>query len=290
MSQTDPLRSLLFAPADAPRKLARAFDSAADVVIADLEDAVASRQKTTARADLCGFMAGAPTRRWAVRINGLTTLEYLDDLVAIIPLAPNYIMLPKCEGPDDLRQLDLQVGALERAAGITRSIGFLPLVSETARGLENLNYRDVSDRLVALVFGAEDLSADLGVLPRDTDGIMSPLIGLARARIAIAAASAGVSAIDTPLPDHRDADAMTRETREASALGYSGKLCIHPAQIPLAHAALATDPDRLGWARAVITAFADVPQSGVAVVHGAMVDKAHLKLANKLVSMSADDD
>jgi len=291
MSQSHRLRSLLFVPADAPRKLERAFSSEADVVIADLEDAVAPSQKQSGRDVLLRFVESTAPRRWAVRINGLGTAEYLDDLIAVVPCAPDYIMLPKCEGPGDLRELALQLTVLEHAAGLSKGrIGLLPLVTETALSLQNLSYRGVCERLRALVFGAEDLSADLGVTPRKADGTMTSLIAQARRSTVIAAAAAGVPAIDTPLPDYRDEDAMRREATEAAALGFGGKLCIHPAQIASVHKVLAPSAEKLDWACLVIAAFEAAPENGVCVVHGAMVDKAHLKLAHKIQSLDPNHD
>lgn len=284
MTPPERLRSLLFAPADAPRKLERAFASQADLVIVDLEDAVAPDQKAEARRILAEFIASAPRRAWAVRVNGTDTAEHLDDLVATVPLAPTHIMLPKCEGARDVCRLSARLDVLECAHGLgPGSIRILPLVSETARGLQNLDYAQAGSRLAALVFGAEDLSSDLGVTPRDAKGAMTPLIDDARRRIAIAAAAAGVVAIDTPLPDHRDSDAMVRETADAAAMGYGGKLCIHPSQVAIVHQVLAPDTDAILWAEDVITALTAGPGVGVAVVRGRMVDKAHLGLARKIL-------
>lgn len=283
MKPTERLRSLLFAPADSARKLERAFASDADLVIADLEDAVAPEQKAEARQILGQFLAHAPARPWAVRVNGADTTEHLDDLVASVRLRPRHVMLPKCEGAPDIALLSARLDVLERAAGLPAGrIGILPLVSENARGLQNLDYAPPDPRLAALVFGAEDLSADLGVTARDPTGAMTPLIADARRRIAVAAAAAGVPAIDTPLPDHRNADAMARETADAVALGYCGKLCIHPAQVAIAHQGLAPEADAVQWAGEVVAALSG--GAGVAVVRGRMVDKAHLGLARKILS------
>lgn len=286
MTAVDRLRSLLFAPADSARKLERAFASGADVVIADREDAVAPSAKQHAREVLSAVARLKPAGRWAVRINGLGCEYYLDDLVHVAALAPDYIMLPKCESKAQLDLLAAQIDVLERAAGLAfGQIGLLPLVCETAVGLENLDYSQATPRLKGLVFGAEDLSSDLGVSPRRADGEMTPLIAEARRRVAIAAAAVGVPAIDTPLPDHRNAPGMSAEAAAAAELGYAGKLCIHPAQIPLAHAAFAPSEAQTLWAAEVIAALSALGGTGVAVVQGRMVDKAHLGLAHKIQSL-----
>ena len=162
------LRSPLFAPGDSDRKMTKAIASAADAVILDLEDSVAAPAKPTARAMVPDMVRAHPGRELIVRVNPRGTPWYLDDLAAVVPARPAAVMLPKCSGPDDLATLDHHLEALEAAAGApVGSIGVVAIVTETAGSVFTLGgYAGVASRLIAICFGAEDLSADLGISPR----------------------------------------------------------------------------------------------------------------------------
>ena len=166
------LRSPLFAPGDSERKMRNAIASAADVVILDLEDSVAAPAKPTARAMVPDMVRANPGRDLIVRVNPRGTPWYLADLAASVPVRPAAIMLPKCSGPGDLGALDHHLEALEAASGIPAgSVGIVAIVTETAASVLALGaYAGVTPRLRALCFGAEDLSADLGISPRHPDG------------------------------------------------------------------------------------------------------------------------
>ena len=199
------LRSPLFAPGDSARKMQKAADSPADCVILDLEDSVSLDGKDAARAAVAAALPGMRRPGVVVRVNPRGTPWYLADLAAAVPGRPAAVMLPKCTGPDDLHALDHHLEALEAAAGLpTGGIGVLALVTETAASLHRMDYTGAPPGLLALCFGAEDLSADLGVTPRDAGGRYAAPVAHARAMTVAAAAAAGVPALDTPWPDHRD--------------------------------------------------------------------------------------
>ena len=280
------IRSLLFAPGDSERKAAKALASDADGVILDLEDSVAPDRKDTARAMVSTLL---PVERpVVVRVNPRDTPWYLADLAAVVPGRPVAVLLPKCSGPHDLVALDHHLEALETAAGLpVGGIGVLALVTETALSLRCLDYAGSPKRLLALCFGAEDLSADLGIAPRGPGGAYTAAVAAARAAMLLAAAQAGVPAIDTPWPDPKDPDSMAREAAEAARDGFSGKLCIHPAQIAPANAAFTPSPERVEWARRVAAAFAETPDAGVLTLDGAMIDQPHLKLARRVLASVA---
>ena len=286
------LRNLLFAPGDSPRKSEKALASIADGVILDLEDSVALGAKDAARATVAALLTGLarpPLSRPGVfvRINPRGTPQYLPDLAAVIQGRPAAIMLPKCTGPHDLVALDHHMEALETASGQQPgSIAVIALVTETAASLHHMDYRGAPPRLIALCFGAEDLSADLGIHPRGPTGYHSP-IAAARAATLIAAAAAGLAAIDTPWPDPRDPPGLDRETAEAARDGFAGKLCIHPDQLAPVAAAFTPSPDRVRWAEQVRDGFAARPNEGVFVLDGKMIDRPHLKLAERILAASA---
>lgn len=277
------LRTLLFVPADASRKVARAFDSNADCVILDLEDAVAPAAKLAARQAAVKALGSERARPAAVRINGQDTEWYRDDLLAIVAAKPDYVMLPKCRSIANLVRLDQELAMLEHAAGWeVGSISVLPLVTESADAVLTMDYRNAPRRTAALCFAAEDLASDLGIQPRDEVGNFKPPLAHARTTTVIAARAAGLLALDTPFPDPRRADLLFAEANAAADQGFAGKLCIHPDQLAATAQAFVPAPERLRWAEAVIAAFTDEPTAGVATVDGRMVDKAHLRLAEQL--------
>ena len=277
------LRSLLFAPGDSERKAAKALASDADGVILDLEDSVAPARKDAARAMVAAMLPA--NRPVVVRVNPRDTPWYLADLAATVPGRPDAVLLPKCTGRHDLEALDHHLEALEAASGLPiGGIGVLALVTETALSLRNLDYAGSPRRLVALCFGAEDLSADLGIAPRGPGSSYTAPVAAARAATLLAAAQAGVPALDTPWPDHGDADGLCREAAAAALDGFGGKLCIHPAQIGPANAAFTPAPARVVWAERVVHAFAAEPCAGVLTLDGAMIDQPHLKLARRILA------
>ncbi len=281
------LRSLLFAPGDSERKAAKAAASAADGVILDLEDSVAPPGKEAARAMVAALLPTLARPGVIVRVNPRGTPWYLADLAAAVPGRPAAVMLPKCAGPHDLHALDHHLEALEAAHGVPQgAIGVLALVTETAASLLHMNYAGAPARLLALCFGAEDLSADLGVSPRDPDGRYAGPVSSARAQTVTAAAAAGVPALDTPWPDPRDPAGLAMEAARAARDGFAGKLCIHPDQVAPVNAAFTPSPERVAWARQVQDGFAARPGAGVFSLDGKMIDRPHLKLAERILAVS----
>jgi citrate lyase subunit beta/citryl-CoA lyase len=280
------LRSPLFAPGDSERKMQKAIASAADAVILDLEDSVAAQSKPIARAMVPDVVRAHPDRDLIVRVNPRGTPWYLADLAAAVPARPTAVMLPKCSGPEDLGTLDHHVEALETASGIPiGSIGFVAIVTETAASVFTLGaYVGVASRLLAICFGAEDLSADLGISPRHANGAYPAPVILARAQVLVAAGAIGVPAIDTPWPDPRDPDGLRREAEAAAADGFAGKILIHPAQIDIANAAFTPSAERVRWAERVDEAFAANPDAGVFALDGKMIDRPHYKLARRILA------
>ena len=285
------LRSLLFAPGDSPRKMEKALAGEADGVILDLEDSVALDGKAAAREAVAALLGRVTHPNVVVRVNPPSTPWYLDDLAAVVPGRPCAVLLPKCSGPGDLAALDHHLEALEAASRLPRGgIGVLALVTETAASLHSMDYRGATPRLRAILFGAEDLSADLGITPRlplgDLSGAYASPVAAARAATLLSAAAAGVPALDTPWPDPRDPDGLAREAADAARDGFAGKLCIHPAQIGPVNAAFTPSPEQVAWARHVRDGFAARPGAGVFALDGKMVDKPHLKLAERILSLT----
>jgi len=281
------LRSLLFAPGDDARKADKALASPADGVILDLEDSVALPGKDAARAQVAALLPSVSRPGVVVRINPRGTPWYLADLAAAVPHRPAAVLLPKCTGLDDLRALDHHLEALEVAHGLPiGSVLVLALVTETAASLARLDYRGAPGRLLALCFGAEDLSADLGIAPRDAGQAYAAPVAAARAMTVLAAAAAGVPALDTPWPDPRDPAGLAGEAQQAATDGFAGKLCIHPAQITAVNVAFTPTPERVAWAVRVRNGFAAHPDAGVFALDGKMIDRPHLRLAERILAAS----
>ena len=279
------LRSPLFAPGDSVRKAEKAMASAADAVILDLEDSVAAGVKLQARAIVAALLPSLSRPGVIVRINAPGTEWYLADLAAVVPGRPAAIMLPKCTQAADLLAIDHHLEALETAAGLlVGSIRVLPIATETTASVLALPTMLGNARVAAICFGAEDLSADLGIDPRTEDGRYPAAISQARAMVLLAAASCGLPAIDTPFPDPRNPGGLLAEAAQAAADGFAGKLCIHPDQIDAVNAAFTPAPSRLAWARAVKDGFAANPGAGVFTLDGKMIDRPHLRLAERILA------
>jgi citrate lyase subunit beta/citryl-CoA lyase len=263
-----------------------AIASAADAVILDLEDSVAAPAKPTARAMVADVVRAHPGRDLIVRVNPRATSWYLADLAASVPARPAAIMLPKCRGPEDLGALDHHLEALEAASGVpVGSIGVVAIVTETAASVFTLGaYAGVAARLCAICFGAEDLSADLGISPRHPDGSYPAPVVLARAQVLVAGGAIGVPAIDTPHPDPRDPEGLRREAEAAAADGFAGKILIHPAQIDIVNAAFTPSEEQIRWAIRVDEAFAANPDAGVFALDGKMIDRPHYRLARRVLA------
>ena len=284
-----PMRSWLFVPGDSESKLAKAPDLGADVLIADLEDAVAPQAKLYARQTAGSWLEeprGA-AQRW-VRINALDTPHWRDDLAAVMPAAPSGIMVPKAAGPESLQALAAELYELEGRHGIaTGSTRLLPLVSETpAAALGIAAYAAVQiPRLAGLTWGAEDLSAALGASrKRREDGRWTDAFRMVRATVLLAAHARGVAAIDTLHADFRDLEGLERVAGESRADGFSGMLAIHPAQVEVINRAFAPTEAEIAQARAIVAAFAANPEAGVLQVDGRMVDQPHLAQARSLLA------
>jgi citrate lyase subunit beta/citryl-CoA lyase len=282
------LRSPLFAPGDSARKAEKALASRADAVILDLEDSVVASAKAGARALVAGLLPGLARPGVIVRINAADTAWYLADLAAIVAGRPAAIMLPKCRGAADLIAIDHHLEVLETAAGLpVGGILVLPIATETTASVLSLpGLLGFHRRVAGLCFGAEDLAADLGINPRAADGRYPAAIAQARATVLLTAAAIGLPAIDTPFPDPGNPDGLALEAAAAAADGFAGKLCIHPAQIDAVNAAFSPAPARVAWAMAVRDGFAANPGAGVFTLDGKMIDRPHLRLAERILAMT----
>ncbi|MDQ2082831.1 CoA ester lyase [Xanthobacteraceae bacterium Astr-EGSB] len=285
------MRSLLFVPADAPKKLDKAMTSGADAVIVDLEDSIAPDRKGAARETAAAFVREAMTAtarpRLLVRVNGLSTGLTDDDLDAVIPARPDAIMLPKAEGAASIIHTDAKLAAREAIVGLPAGhTRIVAIATETAQALFVAGtYRGASRRLSGLTWGAEDLSAELGAeANRDADGNFLDPYRLARAICLAAAAAAEVQAIDTVHVDFRNETALRRECEDARRDGFTGKMAIHPAQVAVINEVFTPTAAAIAHARAVVAAFAAQPGAGTIGIEGRMYDRPHLAIAQRLLT------
>ncbi len=283
------LKSLLFVPGDSEKKLAKAASTGADALLLDLEDAVSQDRLPIARGLVLDYLKShdrSSQQVW-VRINPLNTPLSLPDLVAVMPGKPDGIVLPKPLNASDVLQLDHFLSALEQREGIKAGLTrILPVATEVAGALFSLNtYAGCSARLAGLTWGAEDLATAVGASTNKKDnGEFDDTFVLARSLCLLAAAHAGVQAIDTLSVDFRHADSLQADVQRAKRQGFSGKLAIHPDQVAIINAGFTATPEELQHAQRIVDAFAQSGGAGAVQLDGKMVDKPHLTQALRLLS------
>ena len=284
-------RSWLFAPGDSERKMEKATAGPADIVVFDLEDAVAEAEKPKARGQIAGFLGAQPvdrTRLW-VRINPLQGPHALADLAAVVPCRPGGIMLPKARGRADVECLDHYLSAFEVATGIEQgTTRVIALVTETAQSMFTTGTYAGAPRVAALTWGAEDLADAVGASDnRNADGGYAFTYEMARSFCLLGAAAAGVAAVETIHGDFRDEAGLRRRAQQARRDGFRGMLAIHPAQVAVINEAFTPSTEELKVAQDIVALFAANPGIGVVAHKGAMLDRPHLARAQALLLLGA---
>lgn len=280
-------RSWLFAPGDSEKKMTKAMEGDADIVLIDLEDAVAPDNKAMARPVVHDFIAANPGQRhrlW-VRVNPLDGPYTLLDLAAVMPAKPGGIMLPKVYGRADVETLDKYLEALEVANGIEQgSTPLIVLMTETAEAMFHWGDYKGAPRVVALTWGAEDLADSIGASSnRNEDGSYAFTYELARSFCVMGAATAGVTAIETISADFRDLEALKARAEKVRRDGYLGMLAIHPAQVPVINAAFTPTDEEVAEAQEIVDVFAANPGIGAIGWKGGMLDRPYLARAERLL-------
>jgi len=272
-------RSWLFVPADSEKKIAKALDSDSDAIIFDLEDSVAPANKGAARDILKNLPQRTERPQLWVRINPLGSEFHREDLHLIGLADLHGIVLPKAESGADVVQLAHRTG----------NIPIHAIVTETPASLFGmLSYRDPKSPLVAMSWGAEDLSAALGASSKyDPDGSLSFTYRLARSLCLAAAVAAGAQPVDGIFADFKDERGLRAEADAARREGFTGKLAIHPAQVPIINAAFTPSREDVRYAEEIVAAFEAHPDAGVLSVGGRMVDRPHLVQARRVLERAA---
>lgn len=279
------MRSKLFVPASRPELFAKAVAGPADALSFDLEDAVQESRKDEARRALVGFLAQAGPRPGGkvviVRVNGLSTPHFEADLAAVTGPAVDMINLPKPESPDEVRTAAVALARQERARGLERPIGILVNI-ESPRGLRRAAEIGSADaRVTGLQLGLGDLFEPFGIDRTDAAAVHAMQVA-----VRLAAAEAGVWACDTVYGTVSDPDGYTREATAARRLGFIGKSCIHPSQVPLANAVFRPTDAEIAAALRVVEAARGAEASGVGafLVDGRMIDLPFIERARTILS------
>jgi len=303
------LRSLLAVPATSARFLEKAAQSPADAVFIDLEDAVIADLKLTARANAIAALNQLDWGRRcvSVRVNGLDTPWGCRDILDVVEACPRLdsILLPKCDSAGDVHAVEVMIRSAEQTAPRERAVGIMGLI-ESARGVANVEaIAQAGGRLNTLVFGGGDYQLDLGSIQgsvgapspdylvlTDDDGQgprqrhWNDLWHFSMARIANACRAYGLRPIDGPFSVIGDPEGLRAAARRVGALGFEGKMAIHPSQIETIHEVLTPSREQVEWSNEVIAAMKQGEAEGRGAVkdkRGEMIDLMHVKLAKKVL-------
>jgi len=278
---TGRLRSLLFAPAVRPDFVAKLADRGADAVVIDCEDATPPDSKAEGRANARAAIPGLAGRcQVMVRVNAVATEWFADDVAGGLTAELAAVVVPKVETMPGVERI---AEALD-AAGFTE-LGVLAGI-ETALGVADARPLLAHPRIVAAYFGAEDFIADMGGVR--TQG--NHEVTFARQAVALAGRLAGIPVLDQVVADFRDDARFVAEAAEARAIGYAGKLCIHPSQVSLANAAWTPTPEEVERARRLLAAYDEAIGRGVAAIdfEGQMVDEPLAAQARRVITLAGD--
>jgi len=289
-AETFHARSWLFAPGDSAKKMTKAMEGPADIVLLDLEDAVAIEAKADAREMVHDFIAANPDQRgrlW-VRINPFDGPWTLADLAAVMPAGPGGIMLPKVYGRAEVERLDHCLSALETAYGIEEgSTRVIVLITETAEAMFHAGDYKGCARVAALTWGAEDLADAVGAFSNtDDSGKFTFTFEMARSFTLLGASAAGVLPIETISADFRDLEALRLRAQGVRRDGFKGMLAIHPAQIDVINEAFTPTPEEIAEAQEIVDLFAANPGAGTIGFKGGMLDRPFLARAQALLNQA----
>ncbi len=275
-------RSYLFVPGDSERKLAKARQRGADVLILDWEDAVLPENKARARKLSLEFvLAGSPSdSSILIRCNPSASSSFEEDCAALQRIPSEGVLLSKCRSVDDVLHLDQTLGDGE---GVSPHRIYLMLESPQAV-LNAFQMANSCNRVAGLMFGAEDFSAEMHMTRTSEE---TELL-YARSAIATAARAAGCEVVDSPCLEFKDLARVRAHAQAACNLGFSGKLAIHPAQVAVINEVFSPSVAEVEWARRIVDAFSSA-RAGVVNLDGTMVDEAIVKQARQILEVDLSD-
>ncbi len=281
------LRSVLFVPGNRPDRIGKAARSGADAVVLDLEDAVPAREKARARAVVADALAEVRGPLTCVRIQALETGLWKDDLNAIVGPGLDAVMLPKAS-PQSVVELAGRLSELEGERDLAGPVSILPLVETPGGIVDGAEIAAASPRVRTLVLGSGDLTRELDLLTIRWSRSGEEL-AYARAKLIVDARAAGCERpIDGPYLEVRDAEGFLADCERARVLGFQGKLCLHPDQVPVANQRFGPDPAEVEFCRRVIAAAeaAEAEGSAALTVDGVFVDIALARKARRIVAIA----
>lgn len=283
------LRSWLFVPGDSERKLAKAWAAGADALIVDLEDAVAAERKAIAR-DIAAAAIASQTRGKAVvsiRINAIDTGLAEEDITRTFRCRPDAYVLPKASDAADIRRISSQLAVLEAQEGErVGSTAIVPIVTEHPRAIPRLEALCSADsRVVAIMCGNEDLAAAIGARRiKDESGAMLEVFRVVRSLALLAGSAAGLGIVDSPVVELAATEVLRRESAEAAAMGYTGKLAIHPAQVEPINSAFLPSASEIEQAQSLLAAARG--HDGAFRFGDRMVDVPHVRRAERIMALA----
>ena len=277
------MRTMLFVPADDIKKQRKALLSNSDAVIFDLEDSVSLDNKIAARSVITQTLTNLETsKNIIIRINALDTPFWKDDLSTSLDLVPDYILLPKARSGKDVAKVNTIINQHKKASQKTKIIA---LVTETPVSIFNIaTFKNSGDKLSALTWGAEDLSAELGAQNnKDENGVYFPVYQLARSMCLLGASNASVEAIDTVFTNFKDPEGLKKEAARAKTEGFTGKMLIHPNQIDIVNDVFTPSTEEIAHAQQIVDIIDNSTTGGVAQLNGEMLDRPHYLRALNLL-------
>ena len=283
------LRSLIFVPGNRPNMLEKARSFDADVVVVDLEDSVPPGEKVNAReivARLVPSLSGGG-RKVMVRLNSLDTGLTRDELSAVVGPYLYGVSIGKAESAQDLRECDRLIDAAEGEVGLEPGkLKLIPWIENARAVMAVGEMAAASTRVVALAFGAEDYTDDMGI--RRTDE--GHEVYMPRAMVAIAARAAGLAALDSPYVRYQDPDGLRRDAGTVRALGYKGKFAIHPAQLDIINEMFSPSEEELDYAKRVVRVWDEAESAGrgSTSLDGNMIDVPVVKRAKNLLALARE--
>ncbi len=274
------IRSLLFVPGNNPGMIQSADVFGADGVIFDLEDSVHIYEKDNARMLVKSFLRNHPIHpaKIVIRVNSVDSPFFSADLEAVVGDEIDYVLLPKAR-ISDIKMLTEKLETIEKEKKLKKQIAIMPLIESAVSLVETEGIAEFP-RVSALMFGAEDFTADMGI----TRTKQGKELAYPRAKIAVACHAYGVQAIDTPFTDVDDEDGLFRDASEAASLGFAGKAAIHPRQIEIINRVFSPSDDNIIWAKRIFEAKKEADQKGHGVfsLDGKMVDKPVISRAETI--------
>lgn len=281
------MRSKLFVPGSRPELFEKAASSAADALSFDLEDAVAQEKKAEARGHVASFLRSSNSfagKLIIVRVNEISSPMFDADVEAIVGPGVNIINVPKVESAADVSTAVDAIARGEKTHGLDAKIGLLANI-ETPKGLRRAaEIASADPRVMGLQIGFKDLLSRWGIDGRDSGAQQ-----FVRLQVRLAAAEAGIASYDGAFTDIKQADAFRAEAENARRMGFAGKTCIHPSQVPIANEVFAPRSEEIAYAEKVIAAARDAADrgEGVFALNGQMIDEPIIVQARAVVALAA---